>query len=129
MSFKATKNPPGGGGDLYFRVLARVIEVVSGQPFTERLDIRNAGGAAITAGSRAELTQILVAGARIKSIRNAPGWSCSGTTSLACTVAFGADLATAATLEGPTVVITAGAATAKRCCPQMGRHGRALRLG
>jgi hypothetical protein len=87
--------------------------VVSGQTFTERLDVRDAGGAAIVAGSHAELTQQLRAGARIKTIHSAPGWSCSGTSSLTCTVTFSADLAPAATLEGPTVVITAGAATAK----------------
>ncbi|HEX4681011.1 MAG TPA: hypothetical protein VH210_17545, partial [Gaiellaceae bacterium] len=87
--------------------------VVSGQAFTERLDIRDAGGAAIVAGSHAELTQQLKAGARIKSIASAPGWNCTGTSSLTCSVTFGADLAPAATLQGPTVVITAGSATAK----------------
>jgi hypothetical protein len=88
-------------------------KVVSGQAFTERLDVRDAGGAAILAGSHAELTQHLVAGAHIASIKPTPGWACSGTSSLTCTVTFAADLAPAATLEGPTVVITAGSATAK----------------
>ena len=87
--------------------------VVSGTAFTERLDVRDAGGAAIVAGSHAELTQQLKAGARIKSISSAPGWSCTGTSSLTCSVTFGADLQPTATLEGPTIVIIAGATTKK----------------
>ncbi len=86
-------------------------KLISGQPFTERLDVRDAGGAAIAAGATAELHQALGGGATIRSISDAPGWRCSGTTSLDCTVTFGAALEPAASLQGPTVVVTAGAAT------------------
>ncbi len=61
----------------------------------------------------AELHQQLAGGARIKSIQVSPGWRCSGTTSLDCTISFGASLAPAATLLGPTVTITAGSSTKK----------------
>ncbi|HVU78869.1 MAG TPA: hypothetical protein VHC67_14930 [Gaiellaceae bacterium] len=86
-------------------------QVYSGRPFTERLDVRNAGGAAIAAGEHAQVTQKLTGGARIASIGSAPGWSCTGTTSLSCTVAFETALAPGASAHGPTIVVTAGAPT------------------
>jgi hypothetical protein len=88
-------------------------QVVSGQPFVERIDVRNAGGAPITAGETATLRQRLHGGARVKSIQAAAGWRCTGTTSLECTISFGADLAPAAVLTGPVVTITAGASSKK----------------
>ena len=85
--------------------------VISGTAFTERLDVRDAGGAAIAAGATATLRQALAGGARIAAIGAAPGWRCSGTTSLDCAVTFPSALAPAATLPGPLVTITAGAAS------------------
>jgi hypothetical protein len=86
-------------------------KLLSGGLFTERLDVRDAGGAAIAAGSRAELTQQLGAGSTIRSIRTPPGWRCSGTTRLSCSIRFSSALEPAKILEGPTVVISAGAPT------------------
>ncbi|HEX3806373.1 MAG TPA: hypothetical protein VHV52_06290 [Gaiellaceae bacterium] len=93
-------------------------KLISGLPFTERLDVRNAGGASINPGETATLEQTLGGGATIKSIQNAPGWSCTGATSLTCSVSFTAALAPAAGMVGPTIVIDAGAATkAERSWP------------
>ncbi|MFL5928487.1 MAG: hypothetical protein ACJ77E_16270 [Gaiellaceae bacterium] len=85
------------------------IHVVAGKSFVERLDVRNAGGAAIAAGSRLLLTQHL-GGTSIASIRAPAGWRCSGGQTLSCELAFGADLAAAASLEGPTVTVTTSSA-------------------
>jgi hypothetical protein len=89
--------------------------VIAGQPFVERLDVRNAGGASIPVGAHATLHQTITAGGRIKSVQSASGWNCAGTGTgtLSCTVLFGADLKPAAVLTGPTVTITAGAAEKK----------------
>ncbi|HZQ81553.1 MAG TPA: hypothetical protein VFB25_06220 [Gaiellaceae bacterium] len=93
-------------------------KLIAGQQFTERLDVRNAGGADIEAGSTASLTQSLDGGARIVSIRDTPGFSCSGVASLTCTVSFASALARRGSLPGPTVVIDAGSATkAERSWP------------
>jgi uncharacterized repeat protein (TIGR01451 family) len=99
------------GGKLTSAADGGYASVHSGRPLTERLDVRNAGGAPIEAGARAEVTQTLTGGARIASIQDAPGWSCSGTTRLQCSVAFGASLAPGASAQGPTIVVTAGAPT------------------
>ena len=77
-------------------------------PFTERLDVRDAGGAPILAGSQAELVQQFTPVVRISSVRAPAGWRCTSSSVLTCTLAFSRDLLPAATLEGPTVVLVDG---------------------
>ena len=85
--------------------------LLTGAPFAERLDVRDAGGAAIAAGSEARLVQSFARGVRVRAIRKPPGWSCAATGALnpllSCTVRFARALAPAASLTGPTVLLVA----------------------
>ncbi len=85
--------------------------VLAGGAFTERLDVRDAGSAPIAAGSKAELTQSLGPGANARLLSEPAGWSCSTRARVSCTVTFPADVLPAASLDGPTIVVTAATAT------------------
>ena len=85
--------------------------ILAGKSFTERLDVRDAGSAPIAAGSKAELTQSLGRGATARLLSEPAGWSCTTGATVSCTVAFPADLLPAASLDGPTIVVTATTAT------------------
>ncbi len=88
-------------------------QLLSGQELTERLDVRNAGGAELAAGSRIVLTQQLGRGGTTRSIATPPGWSCSGGARLACTLSLRAGVPIGGVVEGPTVKIVAGAASSR----------------
>ncbi|HWB22493.1 MAG TPA: hypothetical protein VG652_06355 [Gaiellaceae bacterium] len=87
----------------------------TGTPFSEQLDLRNAGGAAIGATSEAELSQTFTPGVSIQSIHAPPGWACQphpGTSpTLTCLVKLGEALAPAGVLQGPSVTVTTTSVT------------------
>ncbi len=77
----------------------------TGSPFSEQLDMRNAGGAEIGSGSEAELFQSFTPGVSIDSIHAPPGWSCvphpGASPTLSCTWSgLAAPLAPAGVLRG-----------------------------
>lgn len=83
--------------------------MLTGMTFTERLDVVDSGGAPISAGSDATLSQNFTKGVRIRSVQAPPGEHCATTTavtpSLQCSVTFSAALDPRATLSGPTVTL------------------------
>ncbi|MBV8598339.1 MAG: hypothetical protein JO017_05895 [Actinobacteria bacterium] len=87
----------------------------TGQPFVEQLDVRNAGGADIAAGSAGELFQEFTPGVKVESVRAPAGWSCTpgagSKPTLLCTFTVGAALAPAAVTPGPQVTLVDGAPT------------------
>jgi hypothetical protein len=88
-------------------------QLLSGQVLTERLDVRNAGGAELATGSRIVLTQQLGRGSSTRSIAAPSGWTCSGGARLACTLSLRAAVSIGGVVEGPTVKIAAGTASSR----------------
>lgn len=82
-------------------------ELLTGGSFTERLDVRNAGSAPLLVGEHAELTQDLGRGVTARLESAPPGWSCAVDTAVRCTLDLAANLDPAASLTGPTIVLTA----------------------
>ncbi len=79
-------------------------------PFSERLDLRNAGGADIPPASEMELFQSFTAGVTIERVSAPAGWRCTphegSAPSLTCLVSFGTAVAPAAVVTGPTVTVS-----------------------
>ncbi len=86
-----------------------------GSTITERLDITNAGGAAIAPRKTVELSQHLSDGVVIVSIKTPSGEQCSvaraQAPSIACTIELSSGLAVSAVLEGPTIRLRANRPT------------------
>jgi hypothetical protein len=83
--------------------------MVVGRPYTERLDIRDAGGAEIAAGRTLELHQSFGKAVAVVSASGPSGWRCTrsggSSPSVACTLKLKDVMAPSEVVTGPTIVV------------------------